>query len=693
MNTSKQAIGYWLSVIGALGLMVVAGQAADETFEALLERVLPAMGAEEIPARSQPQQELQEAVWRLGVPGKETELREACRLMAAKLGPGTSKPARVWLMTQIMRDGAAECVDGLAASLKAPDAQIRECARRALMNNPAPEATTALLNALKGAKTSEDKEALCIALAYRADSASVTPLAGLLKGSSGPVTIAAARALGNIANGDAARPLADALPAASGESRRRIGDAYLAYADKLAEEGKIAEALAIYAKLNASTEPQPVRLAALQGQLETSGVGVIPLILQHLEGEDYFARNVAAGFIQDLPAGTNLGALMAKLPALPEVAQELVLHALSGRRDRAVTTALQTLAKFGPESVRKAAVRCLGSLGDAKAVPVLVDVLLAGDACSGEARRSLSLLHGQGVEEAVITRMKAADDAGHKSTLIAVLQDRGSPGAAATLLEILGGSEERLRGVTLRALGRVGLPEHVPAMLQAMLKTEGRERKDAEKAVIEACGRVAKGQDPVDPILKALGEASPADKAGILPLVGYVGGKNALQVVKGSLKSTDDGLRGAAVAAICNWPDDDSLPILEQLAGNAKDAGHRARAVQAYVRLAVERRRADKEKLTMLRKAMELCDQDKERKLVLKRAVQVRRVAALRFVVPYLDQPELAGEAGRVVVYFAGRHEIVRPHKDEVKAALDKTLATAKDKWVQGQAKRLREGL
>ncbi len=670
--------------------MAVDGHAADETFGALLERVLPGMGAEEIPAQSKPQQELQEAVWRLGVPGKETELREACKLMAGKLGSGTAKPARIWLMTQLMRDGAAESVAALAACLKDKDAQIRECARRALMNNPDATGTKALLDALKSAKTAADKEVFCLALAYRADPASVPALAAALKGNGDAVAIAAARGLGNIANAGAATALNGALSAASGEPRRRIGAAYLACADKLADEGKITEARAVYVKLNASTEPQPVRLAALIGQLETAGAGVIPLIVKHLESEDSFARNVAAGFIQDLPAGTNLGALMAQLPALPEVAQELVLHALVGRRDRAVVTALQTLAKAGPEPVRKAAVRCLGSLGDAKAVPVLVDQLLAGDACSGEARRSLSLLHGQRVDEALITRMKAADDAGHKSALIGVLQDRGSPGAAAALLEILAGGEERLLGVTLRALGRVGRPEHVPAMLQAMFKTEGRERKDTEKAIIEVCSRVGKGQDPAEPLLRAFEQASPADKIGILPLTGHIGGEKARTVIETSLKSTDKDLRGAAAEALCNWPDDDALPLLEQL---AVGTDYRSQAIRAYIRLAAERRRNDKEKLAMLRKAMAWCEQDRDRSLVIKRSVQVRRVEALRFVLPFLDRPGTANEAGRAVVYFAGRREITGRHKDEVKAALDKTLATAKDKWVQGQAKKLRDRL
>lgn len=685
----KKKIYRWI-IGGLLAMTVTAGQAADETFGALLDRVLPGMGAEEIPAQSKPQQELQEAVWRLGVPGKETELRAACSLMAGKLGAGTSKSARIWLMTQLMREGAAECVGALAPLLRDPDTQIRKCARRALMNNPSPTANAALLSGLKSATDPKEKETLCLALAYRADPASVPALAGLLKGNAGAVTIAAARALGNIAGADASRALSGALPAASGEARRRIGDAYLACADKLAKNGKTAEAAAIYGKLNAPMEPQPIRLAALQGQLTVAGDEAIPLIVKTLKSNDGFARNLAAGHIQDLPKGSDLKSLAAALPGLPEVGRELMLHAFAMRDDPALLPAVMKAAKDGPEPVRKAAIRCLGTLGDGSAVPLLVDALAAGDGCVDTARRSLGLLHGKGVDEKLIALMVTEKDPGRKGALIAILQDRKTTAAAEALVGILAADEKRMRGVALRALGEIAGPDHVPAMIRAMLKTEGRERGDAEKAIVEVCRRVGKGQDPSDPLLSAFNAASPAERVGILPLAGYVGGKKALEVAKTSLKSDDAALRGAAAEAICNWPGDEVLPILERLAA---EGDHRSQAVRAYIRLAVENRRGDKDKLAMLGKAMELSVEDKVRELVLKRTVSVRRVEALRFVVPYLDRPELADEAGRAVVYFAGRREITERHKDEVRAALDKTLSNAKEKWVQGEAKRLRERL
>ena len=680
-------------VAAALFTLIALGAGAeDETFAALLDRLLPGMGAEEIPAQSQPRQQLQEAVWGLGVPGKEAELREACKLMAARIGKDTRKAARIWLMTQLMREGAAESVAPLAACLKDGDAQIRECARRALMNNADAAANAVLLDALKSAKTAQDKEAFCLALCYRADPASVPALAGQLK-TGGAVAVAAARGLGAIADAEAAGVLAGALSGASGELRRRIGDAYLLCADRLVASGKTTEAAAIYAKLNAKPEPQPVRLAALQGQIMTAGDKAVSVIVDCLKGEDNFARNVAAGAIQDLPPGADIKGLAAKLSELPEVGQELVLHAFAMRDAPALLLAVMKAVKSESEPVRKAALQCLATLGDVSAVPVLVDAMLAGGGCADAARRSLALLHGKGVDERLVGMVKRESDAKRKTAFMGVLQHRGTPAAAGALVEILDVDDAQLRGAAMRALGDVACAEQIPAMIQAMLKTEGRERRDSEKAIVAVCKRCSDGKNAAAPLLTALDKADSASRAQLLPMIGDIGGAPALKLIETSLNGGDEAMRAAAVEAVCRWPDNDALPLLEQLAGGAGRNEDVAKAVRAYVRLATSVRRNHKQTLEMLRKAMGWAKGIKERKLIVGRVVQVRRLEALRFVVPYLDDPELANDAGRAVVYLAGRREIRGPHKDEVRAALDKTLATAKDKWVQKEAARWRKGI
>lgn len=245
--------------------------ADQRVFKEMLDELLPGMGAEKIPDRRQPQQKLQQVCLELGAPGREAERAAACKAIAGRLGPQTAKPARIWLLKQLERIGRRECVDPLAALLEDDDARIRECARRALQNNPAPEANAKLLAALAKASESKWKVALANALGYRADRASAGRLGKLLDDNDQAVAAAAAGALGKITGPEAAKVLATAESKTSGKLQVRIADAYLRCADALIKQGKRDEAAAIYKQMYRRDKPRTIRLAALQGILNATG--------------------------------------------------------------------------------------------------------------------------------------------------------------------------------------------------------------------------------------------------------------------------------------------------------------------------------------------------------------------------------------------------------------------------------------
>jgi len=247
------------------------GLAQDKSFKETLEELLPGMSAEKIPDRKGPQQQWQEICSQAGTPGNEAERAEVCQLMAEKIGPDTAKPARIWLLKQLERIGRAECVDTVAAALDDKDPHVRDGARRALANNPAPEANGKLLAELKDASDKVFKIGLLDALGYRADAASIAEVAKELTNRDEGVAAAAARALGKIATADAAKALAGVRTKAKGDVRFRITDSYLLCADNLLKQGKAKEAAAIYMELNKPDEAKSVRLAAVQGLLKAAG--------------------------------------------------------------------------------------------------------------------------------------------------------------------------------------------------------------------------------------------------------------------------------------------------------------------------------------------------------------------------------------------------------------------------------------
>jgi HEAT repeat protein len=247
------------------------GWAQEKSLSQTLDELLPAMGAEKIPDRHGAQRQWQDICFQAGAPGNEATRAEACQAMIENIGPETAPPARVWLLKQLERIGRGECVEAVAAAMDDKDPHVRDGARRALANNPSPEANAKLLAKLPGAKDSRFKVGLINALGYRADPAGVAAVAKELTNSDQAVAAAAARTLGKIANVEAAKALAAARTKAKGDVRFRITDSYLLCADSLLKQGKRAEASVIYTALNKPEESQSVRLAAVQGLLNAAG--------------------------------------------------------------------------------------------------------------------------------------------------------------------------------------------------------------------------------------------------------------------------------------------------------------------------------------------------------------------------------------------------------------------------------------
>jgi len=263
------------NMVSVVLALLVAGassaSAQQKSLEETLDGLLPGIGAEKIPDRRDSQQQWQKICFELGAPGNEAARAEACKLMAGKLGGDTPNPARIFLLKQLQFIGRGECVDAVAALLDDKDRSVRDAARRALAANTEPAAGAKLVAKLQSTNDNKLKVGLLNALGYRAEAAGVPAAVKELGNKDQAVAAAAARALGKIATADSAKALAAARGKAKGELRFRICDAWLLCADKLLEEGKTAEAVAIYKQLSRPEEAKNIRLAAQQGLLNAAG--------------------------------------------------------------------------------------------------------------------------------------------------------------------------------------------------------------------------------------------------------------------------------------------------------------------------------------------------------------------------------------------------------------------------------------
>ncbi len=455
--------------------------------KAVLAELLPGMGAESLPDRQRSEQEWQRLCYDAGAPGNDARRAEACQAMSEKLGPDVAAPTRIWLLKQLQTIGRGECVEAVAALVGDKDANLCDSAIRCLANNSDPKATAALAARLAAAQDAALKVALLSALAYRADASATAAVARELGNADATVAAAAARALGKIATPDAAKALAAARPKATGDVRFRICDAWRACADALLKAGKADEAMAIYKEMYTKDETRAVRLAALQGILNASGGQAAAKVLELLAGDDADARAVAAGHVAQLSADA-VKALAAGLGKLPPAGQCLLLGALAAKRDKAALPAAVEAAKSQDEALRLAGLAALGALGDASAVPMLVEAAFAEGSTGEAARRALIAVHGEGAGEKVLAAMQAEKDARKRADLIAIIEARGMAAAVPALLQEAVADDAGVRSRAMSALGRLAGPQDVAGMVKALLKADkGRERDDAEKAIVRAC--------------------------------------------------------------------------------------------------------------------------------------------------------------------------------------------------------------
>ncbi|WP_439626552.1 HEAT repeat domain-containing protein [Gemmata sp.] len=675
----------FLALTAALSAPAAPPDLKGKTLDATFAELLPAIGKRETAA----QQRWQELCFAVGAPGNEKLREEACKLMAAKLDDKTPKPARLWLLAQLQRIGNEESVDAIAAAAGDTDDEVREAAVRALANNASPKATAKLADKLADAKGSA-KVGLLNALGRRGDATAVAAVAKELAGTDEAASVAAARALGRIPGAEAAGSLAAAREKVKGATRAAVADSLLAHADRLLKSNKAAEAAAIYAQLNTKDEAKPVRLAALRGVIQSSGDKAGELVLEVLASDDAGARAIAVGQIEGLSAGA-LKALASSTDKLTVPNRVLVVTAIAARGEKSLLPVAAAAARDADPAVKRAGIVALGRLGDAGTVDQLLEIMSSKDAAAGVATESLAALPAEGVNEKLLAALDAEKTPARTVALIGVLERRKAAAAVPALLKAATGTDASVRTAAFTGLKSVAAPEHIPGMIAAFLKSEkGKDREQAQEAVAAVALQIANAEKRAEPVLAAIKDTAKDRAADLLPLLGRIGGTDAKKTLREALAGTDPALHDAAVAGLCNWPDATANDDLLALAEKGKDA-EKVRALQALTRVnTVLVDRTPEERLAalaVLKRAMELSTRDDERRAILEGLGNVRQIETLHYVLPYLDQPALAEAACKGVTGLAHSKTLREPNKAEFAKALDRVIATTKDKGLADRAK------
>ncbi|MCY3024194.1 MAG: HEAT repeat domain-containing protein, partial [Planctomycetota bacterium] len=398
----KRLLAVLVAVCCAAGIPACAGEDYGAQVDALLAR----LGSENIGEMNGAQQALFTLCAQASAPGVDGRAA-ACEAVASRLAKATPS-ARVWMLRQLERIGRAESVAAVAALLSDNSELVRDAARRALQNNPAPEAGQALAKALETADKPVWRVGLINALAPHAAAPSVAPI--LLKNLASDddeVRCAAALALARTGDKSVIEPLAGVLGKGSPLAQARATAACLWLGDELCAKGDKAAALTVYKKLFARTGY--VKSAALIGIGRAGGAAELPTIIEAMGDADSGLRGAAVEAVRPVPAKEATPALLAKLKGASKDLAISILRALGCLGDKAGVPALAAAAADADEEVRIAALRSLGSVGDGSAVPALAKAASAGGNSANVARESLDRISGKDADDALLACLKDAD--------------------------------------------------------------------------------------------------------------------------------------------------------------------------------------------------------------------------------------------------------------------------------------------
>jgi HEAT repeat protein len=541
--------------------------------------------------------------------------------------------------------GTEACIDALAAMLT--DAKLSHMARYALEPMPYPKAAAVMRAAL--AKTSgPTKVGLLISLGFRRDAASTAAITALLADKDKDVVSAAAGALGRIGTVEAAKALGQFRTTAAKDMLVVAGEASLTAAEQLTKSGKQAQAAAICKDLQTEKWPSHVRLGAFVGMLASGGEAAVDQAVAAIGGKDAAMRAAAISHASKLK-GKDVGKrLAAELGKLPSDHQALLIGALGDLGDAAVLPAITKCAASDNASVRLAAIRTIGKIGDAGSAKLLCDIA-AGAKDAAEQQAAVNSLHGlkgDKVNATIVASMKAAPTTA-KPKLIEALVTRKATDAIGDLAAEAKGPDARVRVSAIRAIGWIAQPEHINALLPLALKPAGDpSRAAAELAIVQVARKISNPEARAAAPLAAMKTAGDnAAKCSLLRVMGKLGGKDAFAAVAPALKDSSTDVQDAAINALSNWPTSRALAPLMNVVKTTSNPKHRVLSMRGSARILGLNDCTVENTLAGYGELMKAAKTPADTKLILAGLGSVADPAALDAIEPYIANKQFRAEA------------------------------------------------
>ena len=411
------------------------------------------------------------------------------------------------------------------------------------------------------------------------------------------------------------------------------------------------------------------------------------IVLDILRSDDQEMQAAAIAVVKEMPGTQVTEALAKELPNLSARSQVQLLSALGDRGDVAARPAVVAAVKSEDESVRIAAFRALGQLGDDSSVELLAEAAAGAKGAEQKAARdSLYRLRGPNVDKVILAAIPKAE-AKTKVELISSVGQRNITAGVAALLETAKNSDRKVRTGSLRTLKVVAGPENLPALVELLINAKSStDRTEAQKTIAAVAHRIADKNRQAASVLAVLPSVKETvAQCSLLNVLGRIGDNSALPVLTAALKDENVDIQTAAIRALADWPTPEPVAELLKVAESSGNKVHRILALRGFVRLlGLASDRPAGETIEMYRKAMSLAPDAGEKKKVLSGLANTKSLAAMQMAAGYLEDETLSVEAGAAVINIAGG--IYADYPEQAKNMLNQVIKTAKNDSLRQQA-------
>lgn len=477
-------------------------------------------------------------------------------------------------------------------------------------------------------------------------------LVARLKDADEDVASAAAVALGRIGGEREIHALHEAFPAAKPAVQSAIAEGGILWAERWLADGKNEEAAEVYDLIRNADLPKQRIVEATRGAILArgdQGMG-IALLVEQLKSADMEMFQIALSTARELPGNKVAEALSAQLAGAAPERASLIIYAIGDREGVVMPPSVLAAATTGDVRVRLAAIELVGRLGDASAVPALLEIAGESDAeLSQAAKRALARLPGKDVDVELVKRLSEAE-----SDLLPILFDaigQRRIGATAHLVKGIEHSDEAVRHAALTALGATATSQDL-AILIAKVK-DPKNDADAEVAwgALESASiRMPDRESAAAVLASQMPLPGAATEARLLRILGAMGGPTALRTVAAAAKSDDPELQDAGTRVLGEWMTADAAGPLYEIASS--DHKYDTRALRGYLRIARQSNMTDAERLEMCRKALAVAERDEERELALEVTKRCPSAEAVELASSLLDDAELRQRAVEAAVFI-----------------------------------------